>query len=182
VAVHADETYWTTDGARTYLWVHGDEKSIHFQYDTSRTGQVSRDILGDDVTGTLVPDCYSGYFSSAAAASADNTVAALPAGWQETGCLDSLCAIWPTWTCPHAGPRVLQRRIRTVPPPPLPRKPRSHGSCGLSDTHMSPCVASTRPSVARQCGPPVWPAGLRRAESAWPCRPRRGRPSLAPLA
>lgn len=67
-AVHADETYWTTDGARSYIWVHGDEKYIHFQYDTSRAGQVSRDILGDDFTGTLVTDCYSGYFASVAGA------------------------------------------------------------------------------------------------------------------
>jgi transposase len=66
--VHADETYWTTDGARSYFWVHGDEKCIHFQYDTSRAGQVSRDILGDDFTGTLVTDCYSGYAASAAGA------------------------------------------------------------------------------------------------------------------
>lgn len=67
-AVHADETYWTTDGLRSYFWMHGDEKYIHFQYDTSRAGQVSRDILGDDFTGTLVTDCYSGYFASAAGA------------------------------------------------------------------------------------------------------------------
>ena len=50
--VHADETYWTTDGARSFFWLHGDEKFIHFQYDTWRAGQVSRDILGDDFTGT----------------------------------------------------------------------------------------------------------------------------------
>lgn len=67
-AVHADETYWTTDGARSYFWVHGNEKFIHFQYDTTRAGQVSRDILGDDFTGTLVTDCYSGYFASVAGA------------------------------------------------------------------------------------------------------------------
>lgn len=66
--VHADETYWTTDGARSYFWVHGDEKFIHFQYDTTRAGQVSRDILGDDFTGTLITDCYSGYFASVARA------------------------------------------------------------------------------------------------------------------
>jgi len=66
--VHADETYWTTDGLRSYFWVHGDEKYIHFQYDTSRAGQVSRDILGGDFTGTLVTDCYSGYAASVAGA------------------------------------------------------------------------------------------------------------------
>jgi hypothetical protein len=48
--------------------VHGDEKYIHFQYDTSRAGQVSRDILGGDFTGTLVTDCYSGYAASVAGA------------------------------------------------------------------------------------------------------------------
>lgn len=66
--VHADETYWTTDGVRTFFWMHGDEKYIHFQYDTSRAGEVSRNILGEDFTGTLVTDCYSGYATSAAGA------------------------------------------------------------------------------------------------------------------
>lgn len=66
--VHADETYWTTDGDRSYFWVHGDSKFIHFQYDTTRSGQVTRDILGNDFTGTLVTDCYSGYFASVAGA------------------------------------------------------------------------------------------------------------------
>ena len=66
--VHADETYWTLDGERAYYWVHGDEDFIHFQFDTSRAGQVSRDILGDDFTGTLVTDCYSGYAASVAGA------------------------------------------------------------------------------------------------------------------
>ncbi len=55
--VHADKTYWTLDGNRSYYWVHGDEKFIHFQFDTSRAGEMSRDILGDDFTGTLVTDC-----------------------------------------------------------------------------------------------------------------------------
>ena len=36
-AVHADATYWTTDGARSYFWVHGNEKFIHFQYDISES-------------------------------------------------------------------------------------------------------------------------------------------------
>ena len=67
-AVHADETYWTTDGSRSYFWVHADHNHVHFQYDTSRAGQVSRDILGSDFCGTLVTDCYSGYQASAAGA------------------------------------------------------------------------------------------------------------------
>ena len=45
-AVHADETYWTLNGDRAYFWVHGDEKYIHFQFDTTRAGEVSRNILG----------------------------------------------------------------------------------------------------------------------------------------
>ena len=66
--VHADETYWTTDGARSYFWVHANSEFVHFQYDTTRAGRVSRDILGDDFVGTLVTDCYSGYTASAAGA------------------------------------------------------------------------------------------------------------------
>ncbi len=67
-AVHADETYWTLNGERSYFWVHGDEKFIHFQFNTSRAGEVSRNILCDDFTGTLVTDCYSGYFAHVAGA------------------------------------------------------------------------------------------------------------------
>ena len=67
-AVHADETYWTLNGQRAFFWVHGDEKFIHFQFDTTRKGEVSRNILGEDFTGTLVTDCYSGYFAQVAGA------------------------------------------------------------------------------------------------------------------
>lgn len=67
-AVHADETYWTLDGQRAYYWVHGAEKFIHFQFDTSRAGEVSREVLGEHFAGTLVTDCYSGYHAQAAQA------------------------------------------------------------------------------------------------------------------
>lgn len=60
-AVHADETYSTLDAKRAYHWVHGTEKYIHFQFDTSRAGEVSRTLLGEHFAGTLVTDCYAGY-------------------------------------------------------------------------------------------------------------------------
>ena len=59
--VHADETYWTLDGDRAYYWVHTTEEYVHFEFETTRSGQVSREILGEDFAGTLVTDCYSGY-------------------------------------------------------------------------------------------------------------------------
>lgn len=67
-AVHADETYWTLDGDRAYFWIHGDQKFIHFTFDTTRAGEVSRSILGQDFTGTLVTDCYSAYNAQTAGA------------------------------------------------------------------------------------------------------------------
>ena len=48
-------------GDRAYYWVHCDARFAHFQFDTSRSGQVSRDVLGEHFTGTLVTDCYAGY-------------------------------------------------------------------------------------------------------------------------
>ena len=66
--VHADETYWTLDGSRAYYWVHTTEDFVHFEFETTRSGQVSRDILGDDFAGTLVTDCYSGYEAQQASA------------------------------------------------------------------------------------------------------------------
>jgi len=67
-AVHADETYWTCDAKRSYFWLHGTRKHIHFEFDTSRAGEVSRDVLGEDFLGTLVTDCYSAYDAQGAAA------------------------------------------------------------------------------------------------------------------
>ena len=67
-AVHADETYWTLNGERAYYWVHCDASFAHFQFDTSRSGQVSRDVLGEHFTGTLVTDCYAGYEAHVAGA------------------------------------------------------------------------------------------------------------------
>jgi hypothetical protein len=63
-AVHADETYWRLKGGTAYFGVHGTENYIHFQCDTSRSGQVSRDVLGehfDPGAPGLVTDCYAGY-------------------------------------------------------------------------------------------------------------------------
>jgi hypothetical protein len=67
-AVHADETYSVLDGKRAYFWVHGTTRYVHFTFVTTRSGKVSRDVLGDDFTGTLVTDCYSGYIAHVAGA------------------------------------------------------------------------------------------------------------------
>lgn len=67
-AVNADETYWVLDGQRAYYWLHATEQYIHFQFDTSRAGEVSRDLLGEDFAGTLVTDCYSAYDAQGAKA------------------------------------------------------------------------------------------------------------------
>jgi hypothetical protein len=40
----------------------------HFQLDTSRAGEVSRELLGVDFAGTLVTDCYSAYAAQGAKA------------------------------------------------------------------------------------------------------------------
>jgi hypothetical protein len=57
-AVHADETYWVLDAEPAYYWIHATDQYI---LDTSRAGEVSRDLLGADFAGTLVTDCYSAY-------------------------------------------------------------------------------------------------------------------------
>ena len=67
-AVHADETYSILDGKRAYFWVHATTRYVHFWFGTTRGGKVSRDVLGSNFTGTLVTDCYSGYFASVAGA------------------------------------------------------------------------------------------------------------------
>jgi len=67
-AVHADETYWTLNGRRAYYWLHATTHYVHFEFNMSRAGEVSRQVLGDNFTGTLVTDCYSGYHAHTAGA------------------------------------------------------------------------------------------------------------------
>ena len=67
-AVHADETYSVLDRRRAYFWVHATTRHVHFSFVTTRSGRVSRDVLGDHFTGTLVTDCYSGYIAHTAGA------------------------------------------------------------------------------------------------------------------
>lgn len=67
-AVHADETYWTLNGERAYYWLHATTQYVHFQFDSSRAGEVSRNVLGAEFPGTLVTDCYSGYHAHQAKA------------------------------------------------------------------------------------------------------------------
>ncbi len=61
MVVYADETHWTIDGRTAYVWFHGNEDLAYFQIDTSRSGEVSRKILGEKFDGILATDCYGGY-------------------------------------------------------------------------------------------------------------------------
>ena len=58
---HADETYYRMEAKPAYVWFHGNEDLAHFCITATRSGKVSRTILGEDYQGGLVTDCYSGY-------------------------------------------------------------------------------------------------------------------------
>jgi transposase len=60
-AVNADETYWSLGGKRAYYWIHAAGRYVHFRFSVSRAGKISRQVLGNDFSGVLVTDCYSGY-------------------------------------------------------------------------------------------------------------------------
>ncbi len=60
-ANHADETYYRINGQTAYVWFHGNQDLAHFCVSGTRSGKVSRTILGEDYRGGLHMDCYSGY-------------------------------------------------------------------------------------------------------------------------
>ena len=57
----ADETHWTINAQRAFAWFHGNEHLAHFSICGTRSGKISRRILGEDYEGALVTDCYAGY-------------------------------------------------------------------------------------------------------------------------
>lgn len=60
-ANHADETYYRIAAKPAYVWFHGNKDLAHFCVSHTRSGAVSRMILGEDYRGGLHMDCYSGY-------------------------------------------------------------------------------------------------------------------------
>lgn len=58
---HADETHYTINGKSAQVWFHGNERLAHFYVCGTRSGKISRKILGVNYAGGLVIDCYAGY-------------------------------------------------------------------------------------------------------------------------
>jgi transposase len=65
---HADETYYRVGKERGIAWFHGNEHLAHFYICGTRSGKITRAILGPDYAGDLVTDCYAGYDRSPAKA------------------------------------------------------------------------------------------------------------------
>ena len=59
--VQADETSWREDGQHGYVWAFLTPTLRYFERHGTRSGQVPRDVLGDDFTGVVVSDGYKGY-------------------------------------------------------------------------------------------------------------------------
>jgi transposase len=59
--VHQDETGWREDKHRVWLWVAVTPLVTVFELARSRGGEVSRRMLGEGVSGTLVSDRWSAY-------------------------------------------------------------------------------------------------------------------------
>ena len=64
--VHADETGWVEGreegrAQRAWLWLVASQQVAVFRIARSRGGKVARELLGEDFTGLLVSDRWSGY-------------------------------------------------------------------------------------------------------------------------
>jgi transposase len=59
---HADETAWRTNGCNGYAWLFCSEQISLFRFRQTRSGQIARDVLGQEpLSGVLVVDRYGGY-------------------------------------------------------------------------------------------------------------------------
>lgn len=60
-AVHMDETGWRIDGVNHWLWTMLSKEATVYHMDQSRGQKVAGALLGENFTGTLISDFYSGY-------------------------------------------------------------------------------------------------------------------------
>ena len=59
--LNADETGWTTQGNRRWLWLLTTPVVAYFHIAASQGAKVLREILGDEYKGTLCSDMYAAY-------------------------------------------------------------------------------------------------------------------------
>ena len=59
--INADETGWREDGLNGYIWTFSTADERYFIFRRSRSGQVAKEVIGEDYEGVVVTDCYSGY-------------------------------------------------------------------------------------------------------------------------
>jgi transposase len=59
--VCADETGWREDGQNGYLWTFVTPRVRYFLYRKSRSGEVAKEVLGEEFAGVTVSDFYAGY-------------------------------------------------------------------------------------------------------------------------
>jgi hypothetical protein len=59
--LHGDETGWREDGRNGYLWSFSTPKLRYFVHRRTRSGQVPREVLGEQFAGVLVSDFYGAY-------------------------------------------------------------------------------------------------------------------------
>jgi hypothetical protein len=60
-AVCGDETGWRQDGDNGYLWTFATPRVRWFLYRKSRSGQVPKQVLGEEFAGVVSCDFYGGY-------------------------------------------------------------------------------------------------------------------------
>lgn len=60
-AVCGDETGWRQEGDNGYLWTFATPTIRYFLYRKSRSGQVPKEVLGEDFEGVVSCDFYAGY-------------------------------------------------------------------------------------------------------------------------
>ena len=62
-AVQADETGWREDGINGYIWSVSTPQIRYYEYHHSRSGEVVKQLIGEEFAGVLGSDFYAGYNS-----------------------------------------------------------------------------------------------------------------------
>ena len=60
-AVQADETGWREDGINGYIWSVSTPTIRYYEYHHSRSGEVVKQLIGENFQGVLGSDFYAGY-------------------------------------------------------------------------------------------------------------------------